>query len=124
MGLSFGHILLVLFIILILFGAGKLPKVMADLSKGLKAFRDGMKEDHEKEETYDHSSIPPLSLTKPGVAPDSRRSGRHQEKEETPRKPAKKKVVSLKRESTKAKAGLETSSKAKKKSSPSKKKTS
>lgn len=37
-----GELLLILFLVLILFGAGKLPKVMSDLGKGLKAFRDAM----------------------------------------------------------------------------------
>lgn len=45
MGPSFWQILIILFIILIIFGAGKLPSVMHDLGKGLKNFRDGMKED-------------------------------------------------------------------------------
>lgn len=44
MGLSFSHILLLLIVILIIFGAGKLPSVMSDLAKGLKAFKDGMKD--------------------------------------------------------------------------------
>lgn len=40
MSLSLGHLLLVLIIILVLFGAGKLPKVMGDLGKGIKNLRD------------------------------------------------------------------------------------
>lgn len=45
MGLSFGHILVVLLLVLVLFGAGKLPQVMGDLGKGLRNFRDGLKGD-------------------------------------------------------------------------------
>ncbi|BDU59802.1 Sec-independent protein translocase protein TatA [Candidatus Rickettsia kotlanii] len=45
MGMSFSHLLIVLLIIFVLFGAGKLPQVMSDLAKGLKAFKDGMKDD-------------------------------------------------------------------------------
>ena len=44
MGLSFSHVILLLVVVLILFGAGKLPSVMTDLAKGLKAFKDGMKD--------------------------------------------------------------------------------
>jgi sec-independent protein translocase protein TatA len=44
---SLMHWVLVLFIILILFGAGKLPKVMGDFAKGIKAFKSGMKEEGE-----------------------------------------------------------------------------
>lgn len=40
--LSIWKILIVLVIILILFGAGKLPKVMGDLGKGVKAFKKGL----------------------------------------------------------------------------------
>jgi len=43
MGLSFGHIIIVLLIVLVLFGAGKLPAVMGDLGKGLRNFKDGIK---------------------------------------------------------------------------------
>jgi sec-independent protein translocase protein TatA len=41
-GLSVWHILLVLVVIMILFGAGKLPKVMGDLGKGIKNFKEGL----------------------------------------------------------------------------------
>lgn len=51
MGMSFSHLLVILLIILLLFGAGKLPQVMTDLAKGLKAFKDGMKDnDHKNNE--------------------------------------------------------------------------
>jgi sec-independent protein translocase protein TatA len=36
------HWLLVLAVVLVLFGAGKLPHVMSDLGKGIRAFREGM----------------------------------------------------------------------------------
>ena len=45
---SIFHWLLVLAVILILFGAGKLPSVMGDMAKGIKAFRAGLKDDAEK----------------------------------------------------------------------------
>lgn len=50
MGMSLGHLVIILLIILVVFGAGKLPNVMADLGKGLKSFKDGMKSDGDKEE--------------------------------------------------------------------------
>ena len=40
--LSFMKILLVLVVIFVVFGAGKLPKVMGDLGKGLRHFKDGL----------------------------------------------------------------------------------
>lgn len=44
MGLSMGHLVLLLVIVLVVFGAGKIPQIMGDVAKGLKAFREGMKE--------------------------------------------------------------------------------
>lgn len=45
MGLSFSHTLLLLLVVLVIFGAGKLPSVMSDLAKGIRAFKDGMNEE-------------------------------------------------------------------------------
>jgi sec-independent protein translocase protein TatA len=42
---SLTHWLVVLVIILIVFGAGKLPRVMGDFAKGIKNFKTGMKDD-------------------------------------------------------------------------------
>ncbi|HEY4135210.1 MAG TPA: twin-arginine translocase TatA/TatE family subunit [Alphaproteobacteria bacterium] len=44
MGLSIWHVLIVLLAVLILFGAGKLPRVMGDLAKGIRNFKEGMRE--------------------------------------------------------------------------------
>ncbi len=48
MGVSFSQLLIVLVIVLVLFGAGKLPQVMSDLGKGLKSFKDGMKDNKDE----------------------------------------------------------------------------
>ena len=50
MGLSLINVIIILFIVLILFGAGKLPKIMGDLGKGIKNFKDGIKEEDPKNE--------------------------------------------------------------------------
>lgn len=42
MGLSVWHVILVLVVVLILFGAGKLPRVMGDVAKGIKNFKAGL----------------------------------------------------------------------------------
>ncbi|HEY0834918.1 MAG TPA: twin-arginine translocase TatA/TatE family subunit [Azospirillum sp.] len=41
---SLMHWLVVLALVLLLFGAGKLPNVMGDLAKGIKSFKSGMKD--------------------------------------------------------------------------------
>ena len=56
MGISIWQIVLVLVIILILFGAGKIPRVMGDIAKGIKSFKAGMKEGEDAEEIDDSSS--------------------------------------------------------------------
>ena len=43
--MSLMHWLVVLAIVLVLFGAGKLPRVMGDFAKGIKAFKAGMAEE-------------------------------------------------------------------------------
>ncbi|CAO3426386.1 twin-arginine translocase TatA/TatE family subunit [Azospirillum argentinense] len=44
---SVWHWVIVLLIVLLLFGAGKLPKVMGDLAKGIKNFKAGLKDEEE-----------------------------------------------------------------------------
>jgi sec-independent protein translocase protein TatA len=42
---SIWHWIVVLAIVLLLFGAGKIPRLMGDLAKGIKSFKQGMKEE-------------------------------------------------------------------------------
>ena len=53
------HWLVVLAIILVLFGAGKLPRVMGDFAKGIKALKAGMKEEDETAEATPQAQVPP-----------------------------------------------------------------
>jgi sec-independent protein translocase protein TatA len=46
---SLSHWLVVLAIVLILFGAGRIPKAMGDLARGIRAFRTGMRDDNAAE---------------------------------------------------------------------------
>lgn len=39
------HWIIVLLVILIVFGAGKLPNVMGDVAKGIKSFKAGLKDE-------------------------------------------------------------------------------
>lgn len=48
MSLGIGQLLVILVIVLLLFGAGKLPSVMSDLGKGLKSFKSAMKDEDDK----------------------------------------------------------------------------
>ena len=41
---SIWQILIVVVLILLVFGAGRLPRIMEDLAKGIKSFKKGMSE--------------------------------------------------------------------------------
>ncbi len=43
-GLGIGELLVVLVIVLVVFGAGRLPEVMGSLGKGVQAFKRGLRE--------------------------------------------------------------------------------
>ena len=44
-GLGHWEIVLILVIVLIVFGAGKLLKVAGEIAKGIKSFKEGLKEE-------------------------------------------------------------------------------
>lgn len=60
------HWLVVLVIVVLLFGAGKLPRVMGDFAKGIKAFKAGMREDDESE------GKPPQQVQSPAASASDR----------------------------------------------------
>ena len=45
MGISIWHILVVVVVVFLLFGKGKISGVMEDLAKGIKSFKNGMADD-------------------------------------------------------------------------------
>ena len=54
MGIGIWQILIVVVLVFVLFGAGRLPRVMEDIAKGIKSFKKGMNDDdiieHKKDE--------------------------------------------------------------------------
>ena len=60
MGLSIWHLLIVLAVVLVVFGAGRLPQVMGDLGKGIRSFKAGLNaEDKDKlDEKFTPPSLP------------------------------------------------------------------
>ncbi len=55
---SVWHWLIVLIIVLVLFGRGKIPELMGDVAKGIKSFKKGISEDDAPEtaKTVEHKS--------------------------------------------------------------------
>ena len=50
-GLSVWHWIVVIAIVLLLFGRGKISELMGDVAQGIKAFKKGMQEDEKTAET-------------------------------------------------------------------------
>jgi sec-independent protein translocase protein TatA len=71
--MSLMHWVVVLAIILIIFGAGKLPRVMGDFAKGIKAFKAGMKEEEGETEVKAETTpqVPPPSASSAAAASPS-----------------------------------------------------
>ena len=63
MSVGIWQVLLILLIVLIFFGAGKLPRVMGDLAKGIKSFKAGLKDDEST------PSPPPIATPRADAAP-------------------------------------------------------
>lgn len=42
---SVWHWVIVLAVVVLLFGAGKIPRLMGDMAQGIKAFKSGMRDD-------------------------------------------------------------------------------
>ncbi len=55
MSIGIWQIVLILAIVLILFGAGKLPRVMGDVAKGIKNFKTGMKEEASEDDSKEEA---------------------------------------------------------------------
>lgn len=54
MGISLWQVLIVVVLVFLLFGAGRLPRVMEDIAKGIKSFKKGMNEEETPAEKITH----------------------------------------------------------------------
>lgn len=43
--IGFGEVALIVLVVLIIFGAGKLPNVMGDLGRGMRSFKEGLRDE-------------------------------------------------------------------------------
>ena len=48
MGISFWQIAIVVVLVVLLFGRGKISSLMGDVAKGIKSFKKGMSDDDDK----------------------------------------------------------------------------
>ena len=56
-GLGTTELIIILVLVLIIFGAGKLPQVGGALGKGLRNFKDGVKDEAEEKEEADKEKL-------------------------------------------------------------------
>ena len=56
-GLGTTELIIILVLVMIIFGAGKLPQVGGALGKGLRNFKDGVKEGNEEKSERDPDKI-------------------------------------------------------------------
>lgn len=54
---SIWHWLIVLVVVLLLFGRGKIPELMGDVAKGIKSFKKGMSEDDVADKGVDAKTV-------------------------------------------------------------------
>ncbi len=52
MSVGIWQLALILIIVFVFFGAGKLPSVMGDVGKGIRNLRDGLKSEKDKESSH------------------------------------------------------------------------
>ena len=63
-GLSLWHWIIVLLVVLVLFGRGRVSEIMGDFGKGIKSFKQGMTDE-------DNKPVPPPPAQIPAPAPAS-----------------------------------------------------
>jgi len=56
-------LIIILVVVLLLFGRGKIPQLMSDVAKGIKSFKKGMKEDLDEPEQLERASDEPIDVT-------------------------------------------------------------
>lgn len=64
LGLGTGEIIFIVLIILLLFGAKRIPDLMKSMGKGVKSFKEGMKEVEKEINAPDDSTKEPQKETK------------------------------------------------------------
>jgi sec-independent protein translocase protein TatA len=66
-GLSIWHWLIVLVVVMLLFGTGKVSNLMGEFGKGIKTFKQNVASDDDEKKTQDAAMSEPGSLSGPGT---------------------------------------------------------
>ena len=68
--LSIWHWLLVILVVVLLFGRGKISDLMGDMAKGIKSFKKGLTEEDEDERPEARASDPRIIDQRPVKSPE------------------------------------------------------
>jgi len=75
--LSIWHWLVVLAIVLLLFGTGRVSNLMGDLAKGVKAFKKGLAEDEDEKPSSEAPKVLTAESAKPAAAAEKDEAVKH-----------------------------------------------
>lgn len=64
MGISFWQIAIVVVLVVLLFGRGKISDLMGDVAKGIKSFKSGLADEDDQTKTIDQSSDEAVAAVK------------------------------------------------------------
>ncbi len=85
MGLSLGHLVIILIVVLLIFGPGRLSKVMNEFGKGVKSLRDGMKDETDTSAATREEKVREDKRLTDQRAMDARSAERQFQDDQTPR---------------------------------------
>ncbi|TAE34143.1 MAG: twin-arginine translocase TatA/TatE family subunit [Alphaproteobacteria bacterium] len=57
MTMSFAKLILIVFVLLLFFGAGRLPRLMSDVGRSIRALKDGLKDEKKPSIPEDTASL-------------------------------------------------------------------
>lgn len=86
-GLGMTELLIILVVVLVLFGAGKLPGVMGEMGKGISLFKKGMSGEEDGDNDADKKTNQPVK--KPANKPVKKTGKKTAPKAKKPAKPEK-----------------------------------
>ena len=76
--LSLWHWLIVILVVVLLFGRNKISDLMGDMAKGVKAFKEGLKDiNDDKSQAQPQQPNPTAQVTPPVTPPDNKRDTAH-----------------------------------------------
>ena len=88
MGIGFPELMIILVIIMIIFGAGKLPEIGSAFGRSIKNFKTSMKEAEEAEKLEEGQDQPQVAEGQPQAAGDQQEELSDEEKERLAREKA------------------------------------